>query len=251
MLGWVLFKDAITTILARLDVALRMSVLPYGLAAATTVWLRLAYPDLVGVADFGMEMSPPAGFAWLVILDLCANVLALLWISVGWHRYVLLGERPTGWAPPFHGGRILGYLGRSLMVGAVALLIGLAVVVGLSVFLVPLGGPSMMPAVVAGGFLAGVVFFYRMGLLLPAFAVDARMSLNEALAATKGRATAIAVLALLSFGLVYGLQLPLVVEGYRGLITILYEIVMGWIVLITGAGVLTSLYASFEGRSDD
>ena len=250
MLGWVLFKDAIATILARLDVALRISALPYGLAAATTVWLGLAYPDIAVTPGFDPEAPPPGGFVLLVMLDLCANMLALLWISVGWHRHVLLGEAPAGWSPPFRGGRIAGYLGRSLMIGLIAVLVASAVMVGLSVFLIPLVGQGVAGAILAAGFLAGVVFFYRLGIVLPAFAVDAPLNLNDALIATKGQATTVAVLAFLSFGLVYGLQIPLWIEGYQGIVTVLYEVVVGWVVLIAGAGVLTSLYARFGSRSD-
>jgi hypothetical protein len=97
-------------------------------------------------------------------------------MAVTWHRFAILGERPTSWVP-FHGWRTALYIGRILqIVGVVA---ALSVLLVPLIFFIPAGAMqpaltwvvALIPIVMAVGMLAILV---RTGLAFPAAAVDDR-----------------------------------------------------------------------------
>lgn len=252
MLGWKLFKRALMLIVENLGPALRVSLLPYGVAVAISLWVALRWPEWAGVMTLDPDMPPPGGFVAATLASGLVTIVASLWVAVGWHRYILMGEEPRGWVPVFHGNLILGYLGRSIIVGIVVLLIVLAVSTMGAVLLLPLFGPAAAPAVSAIGFFAAAIFFYRIGLILPAGTVEAPMRINAALVATKGQSGAIIILAFLTVGFSFALQIPTQLDGGAGVIDAVYQAVVGWIGLMLGVGTLTALYGYLiEGRPVD
>ena len=252
MLGWKLFVRAITLILDNLLDALRVSIVPYLPVVVASVWVAVKYPDLVGVSGFDPENPPPGGFLGLQLLVMVANLVALPWIAVSWHRFVLLAEEPLGWVPTFRGPEILGYIGRSLLIG---LLMGLAMVVTSIVVGVVVGALSaaLVPLFVGSASLfVAMMFFYRLALVLPAGAIGNKMAIGESMTATKDHNGTVLVLALLTVGFSLLLSVPTLVEGGAGMITVIYELVVGWIGLILGVGTLTALYGYLiEGRPVD
>lgn len=252
MLGWKLFLRAVTLVADNLGAALRIGAVPYGLVAAASVWLSATWPDLASRTTFDPGADLPGGFlaGWLLVSAL--TLLAYLWIAVAWHRFVLLGETPAGWLPPLRGGLMLGYLGRSLLIGIVVILIVLAVTTIASVLLLPLFGPAASPVIGAVAFFAAMIFFYRTGVILPAGTVERPMGLNDALIATRGRSGTVVVLALLTVAVSLLLQVPLLMEGSAGPVSAVYQAVTGWIGLMLGVGTLTALYGHLvEGRPVD
>jgi hypothetical protein len=169
-----------------------------------------------------------------------------LWIAVSWHRYVLREERPAGWVPDWHGGALLSYLGRSIMVGILAMFAALAAM-GIMAMLLP--GILSLLAVFSGVAAAAYVFF-RLCPMLPAAALGERMTLKEAWSATQGAGEAIFVLVLLTVAASAILQVPtLVGGGGGGIITILYTLAVGWVMMLVGSSVLTTFYGHYiEGR---
>ena len=251
MLGWKLFVRALTLITDNLGPALRLSLLPYGLAVASGIWVALSYPEWIG-APLDPEAPPPAGFVLASMGSILLGVLASLWISVGWHRFALLGEEPEGWVPPFHGARVLRYLGRTVLAFGMAFLAAMAVVTMLVVLLVPLFGETAAALPATVGFFVACLVFYRIGIILPAGAVGRDMRLNEALIATKGQAQTILVLAVLTVGVTLLLRLPTLLEDAGPIVSTLYQFVTGWIALMLGVGTLTALYGHLvEGRPVD
>lgn len=251
MLGWKLFVRALTLITENLGGALRVSLVPYGLAVGAGLWVTLSYPELVGT-PLDPENPPPAGYVLGSMASLLIGVFASVWISVGWHRFALLGEEPQGWVPPLNGPLLPGYLGRTLLAFLMALLAAVTIVVMLTVLLIPLFGPAVQAVPAAGGFFAACLVFYRVGVILPAGAAGKPMRMNDALIATKGQAQTIIVLALLTLGVTVLLRLPMLLEETNAVISTLYQFVTGWIGLMLGVGTLTALYGHLvEGRPVD
>ncbi|MGB3406478.1 MAG: hypothetical protein WBA67_03205 [Jannaschia sp.] len=248
MLGWKLFVRALNLLIENLGEALRVSAVPYAVVIALTVWLSSDAPDgmtgediLAGTALSGAQ----AGSALMLAL---VNVLISLWIAVAWHRYVLLEEHGTGWIPPFHGNEMLGYFGRSFLIG---LLVGVAILgisIPLGVLALAIPGGSLLVGAVA--LFIGMIVFYRLAIVLPAGAIGRPMTLGEGMEATKGHTETVMVLALLTVGFSLVLQVPALLDGTAGLISAVYQGVVGWIGLMLGVSTLTTLYGYLvEGRS--
>lgn len=247
MLGWKLFLRALTLLIENLGDALRVSALPYAAVIAVSVWVSGAFPSTLEPQTItpGTEISGAAAGATLLMM--VVNLIVSLWIAVAWHRYVLLEERPAGWVPPLNGAAMLVYLGRLLLIG---LLVGIAIV-GVSI---PLGfltlaipGGTLLVGAVA--MFVGMIVFYRLAIVLPAGAVDRSMTFGEALEVTKGQSQTVVVLALLTVGFSLLLQVPTMIEGSVGVITAIYQGVVGWIGLMLGVSTLTALYGHLvEGR---
>ncbi|CTQ49406.1 hypothetical protein [Jannaschia donghaensis] len=248
MLGWKLFVRALTLITENLLPAIRVSLVPYGLAMAAGLWVALTYPEWVG-QQLDPENPPPAGFILGTMASLIIGVFASLWVSVGWHRYALLGEVSDGWVPPLRMDLLLSYFGRTLLAFLMAALAAITVATMLAVLLVPLFQESVAAVPAAGGFFAACLVFYRVGVILPAGAAGKPMRMNDALIATKGQAQTIIVLALLTVGVTFLLRLPILLEDANVVISTLYQFVTGWIGLMLGVGTLTALYGHLvEGR---
>lgn len=248
MLGWKLFVRAVTLITDNLLAAMRVSLLPYLLAVGSGLWVALSYPEWIGV-QIDPQNPPPAGFVLGSMGSLLIGIFASLWISVGWHRYALLGELDAGWLPRLNGSLLLGYLGRTLLAFGMAILAAVTVITMLIVLLVPLFGPSVQALPAVAGFFAACIVFYRVGVILPAGAAGKSMRMNEALVATKGQAQTIVVLAFLTVGVTLLLRLPMLLEETSVIISTLYQFVTGWIGLMLGVGTLTALYGHMvEGR---
>jgi hypothetical protein len=243
MRGWQIFTHSAGLVFRNFEAALRLSWLPYLAHVAAQLYL-LMNPALAQ----GPMAAAPGDYALLLALQIAA-ALGSLWVAVVWHRYVLLEESPEGAVPPFHGGLILGYFGRSLLITlllVVAFLI-LAIPAGLLMGALP-GALLPMLFVVA----AGVLYvFLRLGVILPAGTVGRRVTLHQAWAATAREGGAIATLALLSVLAVGLLTLPdLIAGGGVSLVSTLYGLAVGWVSTMVGVSLLTSLYGiCVEGRS--
>ena len=259
MLGWKLFSKAVTLITDNLGLALKVSLVPYGIALAATILLGGAGLASMAALDPTDPVATEAAFsgaaAGAALLVVAIFVVASLWVAVAWHRATLL-EEPVGWVPPFHGGPILGYFGRSLLIGIVLAFayLALALVAGLLGALLP----PLAILVLLAGTVALVVVFYRLATILPAGAVERPMGLGEAWSATSGASGAILLVAVLTVALSLALQLPgLLVGGglgavgdpaaaaTGGLISVIYGVVVQWILLMVGISVLTVLYGHF------
>lgn len=240
MKGWQIFVHSVRLVLNNLDVALRVSLVLYLVQAAyQVVAIRM-------LSGGGGPADAANGVLALPILGIAA-IVASLWIAVAWHRFVLTEEMPRGWLPVWHGPEILGYLGRSLMIGfvvAFALLIA-----ALVILVVPILQVLLLPGMV----LAGSYFFFRLGVMLPAGTVGRRMTLSESWTATKDNDGAIIVLAIIMMMGALLLELPSMVSGDpTSVISVVYSVVTGWFATMIGVSVLTTLYGHYvEGRAID
>ncbi|WP_339641515.1 hypothetical protein [Jannaschia helgolandensis] len=261
MLGWKLFLRAVMLIIDNLGDALRLSAVPYLLVVAVTVWLSVSYPEWIGATGFDPDNMPPAGFLGGQMLVLLANMTATIWIAVNWHRYVLLSETFDGWMPAFRGPEMLGYLGRSLLVGVIMLLGIFLTSLVINLVVGMLAPPLAGVLAGTGGLFVGMILFYRLALVLPAGAIGQPITLSQSLEETRNHVGTVLVLAILTVGFTLMLQLPALIDGGGadatadagpGIITVIYQLVIGWIGLILGVGTLTALYGHLvEGRPVD
>lgn len=265
MLGWRLFARAVTLVTDNIGAALRVSLIPYGVFALIVALvgeptagfdLGAVAPEEPVVDGAGEVVSPdgipaPVGNPVTALLGLLLYLFVMLWVAVAWHRFALLDEVPGGWLPAVKGERLLGYLWRSFVIGLFAITAIVLANLLLGTLLLPLlgAGAGLNAMFAAVSFFVGMVIFYRLAPVLPARAVDRPMTYGDALRATSGHVQTVMILALLTAALSLGLQLPVFLEGARGAVTVVYELVVGWISLMVGAGVLTVLYGHLvEGR---
>lgn len=246
MRGWLVFKHSFWIVINNLEVAFRISAVLYAVQALNQVLILMAAP----AGDVGEAVVSP-GMALMVLATAFLAVVASLWIAVAWHRYVLTGETPEGVLPEWRGGLVLAYLGRSVMI---ALLVSLAVVgamipVGIVMAAAPGAGLPLLMVVIA----LAVYLFFRFGVMLPAGAIDRKLTLREAWAATATEHGTIVVLSLIVVGFSLLLQMPAWLNpNPQSLINLVYSIVVGWFATMIGVSALTTLYGiSVEGRDID
>jgi hypothetical protein len=247
-----ILRHSIRQVFGNLAEALRISGLLYILQAGVFVWLgfsAMGTPE--GQAEMGMAMMS-GDFPWLrLAVALVVSLLASLWIAVGWHRYVLVMERP-GVTPPFHGELILSYFWGSLLLGIGVTLV--AVVVGMLVGLVlqPFGGSQLSPngavvvTVLVIVYSVALTLFYRLSPVLPAAALGQGMSFREAWDRTTGASGTF--LQLGAFTVVMALAAGFIGDLLFSTVPILriaWQFVTTWVFLMVGLSILTTIYGHY------
>lgn len=247
-MGINLFLHSVRLVLSDWRNALRISGILYLIYAVVGLAVALLFPvpsqpEQLAAASGGVALTGIiSGLVYLVIF---------LWLAVAWHRYILLDEMPTGIVPEFNGSRMLSYFGYSLLIGVVVLVIAIAMgiltgmvgmVIGQLAIIVPLIFYVLM-----------LIASYRLSPMLPAAAVGKPMKINEAWEATAGANGAIVVLAIVSVIAAIVINLPAIGLAYLGgffaFIGLLWSLVAGWITMVVGVSLLTTIYGHYvEGR---
>ncbi len=250
MKGWQIFRHSFNLVMANLDQAFRLSLVLYVIQSMYTVYSFLNPPQMMEFEGTEIPVMSPETILPTIFLGILA-VIASLWIAVAWHRFALTGETALGWVPRFHGSEIMGYLGRSI-------LIGILVVLGVMVLTIPVGIISIGLPPLAGVMsllLIGLAayLFFRLGVMLPAAALGDKLTLAGAWDATRGQSGTILTLALIVVGASIVIQLPSWLnDDPYSLINVVYSLVVNWFATIIGISVLTTLYGHFvENRSID
>lgn len=252
MKGWQIFEHSVRLVLRNLGAAFKVSAVLYLIQVAAQVYAfnnPALDPQMLDMDN--PDVQPDMGALGNYLILSLASLVASLWIAVAWHRYVLAEEYPTGWLPAWHGGFLLSYLGRSLLIGiivAVAIMI-VSIPAGMIALALP-GGLILMFAVMLG---VSVYITFRLGVMLPAAAMGKSMTLSESWKATASESGSIMVLGVIAIGAGLILQLPSLLGGSGGtVISLIYNLVTGWFAMIIGVSVLTTLYGHMvEGRAID
>jgi len=253
MKGWSIFAHSVGMVTRNLSEALKIAVVPVLIGFAAIV----ALASMTGLS-FG-SMSDPAAMdkmmrdggmgALFIPIILFAVVLIIveLWIFVSWHRFILLEEYPTGWIPEFHFDRIMAYLGRGLLIGAI--MVAMWILVGLAAAVLgPLGAVIAVAAV-----FFSVVLVYRLVAMLPAAAIGKSLTVSQAWEATKGSTGTIIVLVIVIVVAQFLLQ---VVTGLSMMIFaplgILFQVFVTLVMSLVNVSILTTFYGHYvEGREID
>lgn len=228
--------------------------------------IRISMPMIV-MAIVGMfvlspgEMEGPGTpgeqfrdtFSGPAVIWLLVYLVATLWVAVAWHRYCLREEYPGAVMPAFHGDRLLRYLGWTVLIMLVAIVVSMAagMVIG-GIAALSQSGP--LAALLWLGWVGVLLWLLqRISLVLPASAVNQGLSFWQSWEATRpmsGTILAVALMfALLSF-LLGAAALPF--AGVSVLLAGLVNVGAQWVSMMLGLSILTTIYGiCVEGRTID
>ena len=215
--------------------------------------LYLAPDALQALTSDPQEMVlPDPTNASLFFLLILAGLAGYVLMAILWHRHVLLsGMERDGVMRP--SARVFfSYLGRAILVGLAQLAVALPVTLGMGV-LASLGGGSAL-LVTLTGILGGIIFAWialRISLVLPAAAVDARMTIPDSWEATKPMSQTLWGVALLLAGLnLFFFAVGSLLPSGQITMALLGQQVLFIVEGLIFVSVLTTLYGHLvEGRS--
>lgn len=251
MKGWQIVKHSLRQVFGNMGGALRVSLVLYLVQAVLGVALGVG-----AMSMGGGQMSPDqatAGFFGAVLVVAVVAIVTGLWIAVAWHRYVLLGEEGS-FVPGFKGDRIWAYFLRSLGYGIILVII--ALVWGLIVGFL-LGGLILNNPMLGGLLMALLVYLpilviaFRMTADLPAMALGASSEFMSGWRATEGQTFDIAVMAaILVVAAVVVEMAGAYVFDMMGPVSLVWQLVIGWVQMMVGVSVLTTLYGHYIEKRD-
>jgi hypothetical protein len=249
MKGWHIFLHSLLQVTGNLTGAIKVSALPYLVQFAVTGLVfgfganALDPENLVQGDISGTEFWLSASLAFVIAL------FTGFWIAVAWHRFVLLGEDASGYLPVLKSDRIWAYCVRSL--GLFLVLIAASIIIFIPATLLfgiteNLVGPSIISGLFPLLFMIPVfVVLYRVSGSLPGAALGSGVDFWAGWNATKGANLDKLVLVLIFFGV----SIVLDWLGMIPVIGIAVQFIGGWLVLMVGASVLTTIYGHYiEGR---
>lgn len=196
------------------------------------------------------ELPPMSGgnVAFLLFL-IPLGLIVFSWVAVGWHRYVLLEEYPLIAVPRWSFDRVLAYVGRTLIlsgillaVAFVASFISIAIVQALGAF----AGAGLLIAMT----IALSWAFTRMGLVLPATALDAPLSISESWGVTR-RASGEIFVPIIAFaiGFTFLGQVASLIFGAT-IVGTLVSAALSWVQMLCNLALLTTLYGNLVERRE-
>ncbi|MGL5009445.1 MAG: hypothetical protein ACRC6I_06150 [Paracoccaceae bacterium] len=250
-MSWQIFVHSVRQVFGNLEGALRVS------AVLTLVQIVIALT--IGRAfvldPTGLQARLAAGdMNWPgYLLTMVLLVFTSLWIAVGWHRYILTNERPS-FVPKLYLDRVLGYFGKSILIGLivvpVALVLGLIVGLALGPLLVgPAGGRSFLAMIVVGllVYIPVGVIVMRLSTALPGVALQPGVPLMEGWNATTGQSATIlgvVVLSVACIGLIGYVSFALFTNP-MSIPALVWHFLTQWVMVMVSVSILTTLYGHY------
>lgn len=255
MQGWSIFIHSVRMVFENLGPALRISSLLYAAYMVVNAYFLLTYSDdLVNLqramAAGIIPAELPSGLFPTMVLNYIVGLLSSLWIAVLWHRFILLSQVPETIIPPFYSGMVATYLGKTIQLALMLAVIGVLLGMLLGVALGPLLGrfsATAIPLILLGALL---YLSYRLGLVFPAVALKIPLLFKTSWEKTKIASGAIAQLAVIAVVSALLIQIPSNMNPEpTSAVNLVYSYVVGWIAMMVGVSVLTTLYGMYvEGR---
>jgi hypothetical protein len=253
-MSWHIFVHSVRQVFGNLEGALRVSALLTILQIIVT--LTLGRFLMMDAASLQMQMTE-GNFDWpSYAMTMVLLVLIGLWIAVSWHRYVLLNEAP-GWLPRLHLDRVMGYFGKSVLIGLLILPVALILTMIVGIIAASmLGGGQVAPGFLMGAIIGLLVYvpvgtlLMRLSTALPGVALEPGVSVFAGWRATEGHTLTImgVVLSGVIGGLVLGLP-NLVLFEPGSIPALVWQFASQWVIVMVGASILTTLYGHYvEGR---
>lgn len=244
-----MFVHSVRLVLSDWRNALKITGLLYLIYAVPTLLLGLLFPQPTQPeqAAAAVLSAAPAG-----LLTLILAIVAFVWIAVAWHRYILLDEMPAGQFPEFNGQRMTSYGLYSIGIGILGFLASLVLAAIVGLVTVPLLGVvgGVITSIVA--IAAALIIFYRLAPLLPAVAIGKQLTLGQAWEATNGANVPIIILAVLSAIAAVVIDIPAFVLAMAGpiggFLALLWTLATGWVKMLVGVSILTTLYGHYVER---
>lgn len=251
-MGVNLFMHSVRLVLGDWRNALRVTGLLYLIYAIPALVLGQMFPAPAANPTAEQAMAAMSSLAPVAIVTALLMAVVYVWLAVTWHRYILLDELPSGQLPAFHQKEILAYAGNAILLWLISVVVflGVGLVASPLAFLGPIGAMLIGIIILAVALIVG----YRLGLVLPARAVGRRLTFGEAWAASAGQNGTILVLAIVSAIAAVVINIPAMVlafvPGIGGILATIWQLGTGWVTLVVGASILTTLYGVYvEKRS--
>ncbi|MES2433108.1 MAG: hypothetical protein V4586_04710 [Pseudomonadota bacterium] len=242
MKGVQIFSHSLRQVMDNLGPALKVSGVLYLVQVVITGALGYALAS-AGMSGMG------GGMGLGVVLVLVVSLITSIWIAVAWHRYVLLGEEPVGYVPPFMGERMGSYFIKSLLIGLVlmALMMILSMVIGTLFGRVLMG--NMLIGMLLMAVMVQVPMIYlglRLAAALPGTALGNNPAFLAGWQATEGEWRPLLQLAVIMALALWVVNLiSWFVFGGYGVTAHLWQLIAGWPVTMVGLSVLTTLYGHY------
>ncbi|WP_299611948.1 hypothetical protein [uncultured Tateyamaria sp.] len=245
-----IFTHAVSMVFRDLGATLRATSVGVILIALASALLIAIAPGLAsGVTTFddpeALAQIPNFG---LVVPAFFLMAIGYLVMIAAWHRFVLLpnDRRDEGFTP--NAGIVLGYLGRSILLGlAVGLLaIPLFVVIGI----VGAGAGEVVASIVAIPLIALMGWLLlRWSLILPACTIGRKMTFKESWEASKPLAGTIFVIMIILAVVDFALNFAMAAVITDNVISAIISIIVSVLYALVSASILTTLYGiAVEGR---
>lgn len=166
-------NEALDSILGNLRTALRISIPVLLLVLIVSAILSFDFWQALmmgGEAGADSILRAPFGVIRIIFLPLLLIGIGMYWVTVAWHRFIILNEQPNGMLPKLHFGRIWAYFWRLIVL---TFLCGVVVALPLAVLSSLMGGSGRINVSDYSEALAGgpvTVFFNFIGTTLFAYA---------------------------------------------------------------------------------
>lgn len=246
-----LFVHSVRLVLADWRNALKITGLLYLIYAVPSLLIGLLFPVPTQAGQLSSTMLAAGPLALITAI---LAIVAFVWIAVAWHRYILLLEMPSGRFPEFNQSRLLSYLGYSLLIGLIGVVLSLVVSAVIGIIALPLLG--FVGAAITGiaALAALLIVGYRLAPILPSTAIGKPITLSQAWESTKNANVPIIILAVLSAVAAFVIDIPAMVLGIGGpvggFLALLWTLATGWVKMLVGVSILTTLYGHYvEGRA--
>lgn len=261
--GYQLLRHVVQQVFGNLGAAARLTIVPIVLAYVVCglILYALLGPLLFDMFDqqaalggmpedpFGSEAAA-AAFAGRFLLGflICLPVFLTFyaWAAVGWHRFVLLEEYPSGFSSKWNWPTIRGYVWAIVRLALFVTLLGLVAVVAIGVLISIAPSPGFALFLTLGMSILFTWVVTRLGLILPSAALGTYMKIGESWSAT-GPISGAILLPIIVIPLTFFLINSLL--GLVGVLGAFLTIVVIWLQTLVNLALMTTLYGNLiEGR---
>ncbi len=248
MKGFTIYMHAVRMVLGNWQQALRFAALPMAIGIIAALFLDTTAIFASPSPEQMLEQANSPGFFARQLVFVFLLVFLSLWVTVNWHRYVLMEEYPNSWLPEFRTAQVLSYFGKCIQMALLAFACMLPVMLLIGV----LGG-GLSVFLMFGAVLLMSVGMYRVISVLPAAAIGKPLTFHEAWISTKDANLDIIAILFISF------VVQLIIQAIASLIGLaipLLGVVIGLIasavLALIGVSVLTTFFGHYvEGRDLD
>jgi hypothetical protein len=265
--GYQLLRHVIAQVFGNLPQAARITLV---LLAAPLLVAYLTNPGVLNGTAF--HVNPETGVADLsnfdplgALLTFVVGLISWLWAAVAWHRFVLLEEYPNALLPQWRGANIGKYFGNALLILLIMMGAGIVGGIVVGIFVAVLQSPGILVGLGIGLIIGLSWVATRVGLILPAAAIGAPLTLRESWSATapvSGQIILpIIVIALVStilnqalvavFGVSTEVMTPIGPQQQVTLSStgVVLSVAIAWAQMLVNLALMTTLYGNLiEGR---
>lgn len=253
MEAWAIFRHALRMVFGNFGDALRVTGVLY-VAMFVAQWVlvgALLSDDAAMQAAFANGTMPWGSIALYGFVAIVVSI----WAAIGWHRYVLLEERPQ-FLPKFLAANVLSYSWKTALT-TLMILIPAGVAAGISGLVVGILGAYANPSAglvgvtvgVLAGMVVGFLIAYRLSPILPAAALGKKMGLGEAWAKLRDKNKMLILLVVMTLIAAQILTIPTFFMPPTSTGAQIVAFIIGWVQLTVGASIITTLYGVYvEGR---